>query len=69
MNSCHDCDTGWVTSRRRTVCVGEGDGSPGKALKVRAVNVGVIIENRDVVVQVIDRDKEYVRFGVLTKDR
>ena len=43
--------------------VGEGDRPLGQTLKVRGLNSRVVIEGRNVVVQVVNRDEEDVRFS------
>ena len=60
MNTGHHRYPRRVTGRSRTMGIGKGDRSLRQAIEVRRLHAGMIIQRRDVVVQIIDRDEEDV---------
>ena len=64
VHSRHDGHAGGVTDRGGTVGIGEIDRAPGKPFKVGSLDSRVVVEWGDVVVQVVDRDEENVRFAL-----
>lgn len=64
MHPRHDRHARGVTGGSRTVSIGERHRTFRQTVKVWRLDSGMIVEWRDVVVQIIDRDEENVRLRI-----
>ncbi len=60
MDAGHDRNPGGVAGRGGAVGIGEVDGPGREAFEVRRLDARVMVERRDVVVQVVDGHEENV---------